>query len=537
MRYEQVGPEIRLNTEVDGPQFGVEIAGLANDAFLATYIDGPTGSLFLSGTTPEFVLEPTDVRLFIGGGGDLAIGDVVDTDLATGPGDTVAAAYQIETLDGRSRIELQVLTPDPANPGFRRELGVDFQDRDETSPSVVVLPNGTIAAAWVDIEQADPFLQPGPVVKAQIFRTDGTPVTGEILVQDNGFADLVGVADIGLTANGGFIVAYFLNGNIATRTYSPTGVALGQAESAYFSGFGPSSVEISQFGDRSVISQSEDIGREAGAQVLDRDGTVTMLDVDSFAQRNFTAAALPDGSLIVAYSADDSLRVQVFDEELAPVGAAIEVTRDTSGENPPLPGFRSDLAVRDDGSFAIAWTDSRAFDGDSSMENVRAKLYAPVVGLSLEEAQTVALLYEAGLDRNGNIDLPGLNFWIDQREAGLSVLGLAAFFLDSDEFQASAEALLADGTDLTDANVRDGSVFSNEDYVVLLYENVLDREFDVPGRDFWLSVLETFDANPNQSATARERLLLAFAESDENRNGSPVVDTLAEVSPGEWDFV
>ncbi len=158
-------------------------------------------------------------------------------------------------------------------------------------------------------------------------------------------------------------------------------------------------------------------------------------------------------------------------------------------------------------------------------------------GLTPEEARMVALLYEAGLDRDGMVDLAGLNFWIDQREAGLSVLGLSAAFLDSDEFQESAEAFLANGTDLTDANVRNGDVFSNEDYVVLLYENVLDRMFDVPGRDFWLGVLETFETDPNQSMTARERLLLAFAESDENRDGSPVVDTLTEISPGEWDFV
>ncbi|MEM1344144.1 MAG: hypothetical protein AAGI34_06130 [Pseudomonadota bacterium] len=36
-------------------------------------------------------------------------------------------------------------------------------------------------------------------------------------------------------------------------------------------------------------------------------------------------------------------------------------------------------------------------------------------GLTIGEATLVALLYDAGLDRNGNVDEPGLNFWIDQR--------------------------------------------------------------------------------------------------------------------------
>ncbi|MEO1458129.1 MAG: DUF4214 domain-containing protein, partial [Pseudomonadota bacterium] len=53
-------------------------------------------------------------------------------------------------------------------------------------------------------------------------------------------------------------------------------------------------------------------------------------------------------------------------------------------------------------------------------------------GLTTEEAQTVALLYEAGLGRAAEFD--GLNFWIDQRENGLDDLGLAELFVQSEEF-------------------------------------------------------------------------------------------------------
>ncbi len=62
--------------------------------------------------------------------------------------------------------------------------------------------------------------------------------------------------------------------------------------------------------------------------------------------------------------------------------------------------------------------------------------------------------------------------------------------------------------------------------MTLLYENVLDREADQPGFEFWLSVLGILQDNASQAPTARERLLLAFAESDENRNGSPMVEPL-----------
>jgi hypothetical protein len=156
--------------------------------------------------------------------------------------------------------------------------------------------------------------------------------------------------------------------------------------------------------------------------------------------------------------------------------------------------------------------------------------------LTAEEVRTVAYLYEAGLDRDGDIDLPGLNFWIDQRAAGLNERGLAAAFLESDEFQESAEAFLGGGVDLTDANVRDPAAFSNADYVTLLYENVLDREADQSGFEFWLGVLDTLLAGPQTAEDARERLLVSFAGSGENVAGSPEVAQLAEVD-GDWAFL
>lgn len=165
---------------------------------------------------------------------------------------------------------------------------------------------------------------------------------------------------------------------------------------------------------------------------------------------------------------------------------------------------------------------------------------APILqpsGITRADGQRVARLYEAGLDRDGEIDLPGLNFWIDVLEGGTDIRSIAGAFLDSDEFQGKAEAFLSDGTDLTDANVRDSLVFSNDDFVAYLYENVLDREFDVPGRDFWVSVLEQFESNPQTAQQARERLLLAFADSDENVEGSPLIESLNEIARGEWGYV
>ncbi|MEO1601650.1 MAG: DUF4214 domain-containing protein [Pseudomonadota bacterium] len=135
-------------------------------------------------------------------------------------------------------------------------------------------------------------------------------------------------------------------------------------------------------------------------------------------------------------------------------------------------------------------------------------------GATTAEAQLVAYLYEAGLNRDGNIDLPGLNFWIDVREDGASFREIAGAFLRSDEFTEAFGAI----DDLTDTEL-----------VEELYRNVLNREGEQGGIDFWTGQL----ARPE---VTREDMLIAFAESAENMIGSPDTATLTEVSEGDWVF-
>ncbi|MEO0821610.1 MAG: DUF4214 domain-containing protein [Pseudomonadota bacterium] len=136
-------------------------------------------------------------------------------------------------------------------------------------------------------------------------------------------------------------------------------------------------------------------------------------------------------------------------------------------------------------------------------------------GLTPAEAREVALLYETGLDRDGDIDLPGLNFWIDQREGGFSIEELAQFFLDSEEFAAA---------------FGDPDNLSDQALVEQLYLNVLDRPGEPAGVDFWTGVA----ASPEFS---RAELLFEFAVSVENAETLAFVETLAETSAGEWEFV
>jgi hypothetical protein len=103
----------------------------------------------------------------------------------------------------------------------------------------------------------------------------------------------------------------------------------------------------------------------------------------------------------------------------------------------------------------------------------------------------VARLYFAALDRVP--DETGLAFWVDQRDGGQSLNQLAAQFRSSAEFKT-----------LFGENPND------DQYVIRLYENVLDRAPDESGLAFWRGELT------GGSAT-RDSLLVSFAESPENR--------------------
>ncbi|MEM7530126.1 MAG: DUF4214 domain-containing protein [Pseudomonadota bacterium] len=148
------------------------------------------------------------------------------------------------------------------------------------------------------------------------------------------------------------------------------------------------------------------------------------------------------------------------------------------------------------------------------------------------DAIDIAFLYEGGLDRDGNIDLAGLNFWIDSFEGfyvpgtgfvnGLNMVQIAEFFLTSPEYIANFGA----SETQTDAQ-----------FVTSLYENMLNRGPEQEGFDFWVGALANADL---PTVTERAIVLVEFTQSAENRAGEELafVFTLDETStPGEWDFI
>lgn len=107
-------------------------------------------------------------------------------------------------------------------------------------------------------------------------------------------------------------------------------------------------------------------------------------------------------------------------------------------------------------------------------------------------------IYKAAFDRQP--DSIGLGFWIKNMDAGVSLEAVAQEFINSTEF-----------INMYGANP------SDERFVDLLYANVLDRQSDQSGYDFWIGAL-------NRGLT-RAGLLAEFSESRENiANVAPLIE-------------
>ena len=107
-----------------------------------------------------------------------------------------------------------------------------------------------------------------------------------------------------------------------------------------------------------------------------------------------------------------------------------------------------------------------------------------------DTAERVYRLYEAAFDREP--DLPGLGHWIGRVDQGTDFHEVARAFIDSDEFR-----------DLYGASP------SDEEFVDLVYQNVIAREPDASGRSYWLDQID--------QGMPRAEVLSRFSDSQENR--------------------
>ena len=114
-----------------------------------------------------------------------------------------------------------------------------------------------------------------------------------------------------------------------------------------------------------------------------------------------------------------------------------------------------------------------------------------VTGLRTDDAKMFRL-YNAAFKRLPDPD--GLKYWIGKYTSGENDdRTVASSFIASSEFKE-----------------RYGENVSNADFVETLYINILGRDYDQEGYNYWLG-------NLNNGIETRYELLLGFAESTENK--------------------
>jgi len=111
-------------------------------------------------------------------------------------------------------------------------------------------------------------------------------------------------------------------------------------------------------------------------------------------------------------------------------------------------------------------------------------------------------IYQAAFDRTP--DTPGLSYWIKSMDAGMSLIDVASGFVASVEFASVY------GVDI-----------SNADFISKLYENVLGRQGEAAGIDYWTGQLA--------GGVSHAVVLAGFSESPEN-----VAGVAPAIADGIW---
>ena len=133
---------------------------------------------------------------------------------------------------------------------------------------------------------------------------------------------------------------------------------------------------------------------------------------------------------------------------------------------------------------------SSSFKDISAIVDIKGT-FDQVTGLNTDDAKMFRL-YNAAFKRFPDPD--GLKYWIDKYTSGENdERSIASSFLVSAEFKE-----------------RYGENLSDSTYVNTLYKNVLGRDADTSGLNYWLGQL-------NSGAETRYEVLLGFSESAENK--------------------
>jgi hypothetical protein len=234
---------------------------------------------------------------------------------------------------------------------------------DQRDPSVAALPDGRFVAVWSD----------GTNVVGRTYHADGTPATGEYLMQER---DAQGSSEpvVTVLADGRIVVAWHdaLPGDIEARLFNPNGTPASAQFTVNFSStanlqFAPAISALANGGF--VVTWVHEFGLndvDIHVRAFDLQGSplgnLVLVDMSGVPETAPAVAGLPNGNYVVVWQDAGSpgetdgdgshIRARIYTASGTPVTAEFIVNTTTAGD-------QSDpaVAVLPDGGFVVSWSD------------------------------------------------------------------------------------------------------------------------------------------------------------------------------------
>ncbi|GGK18259.1 DUF4214 domain-containing protein [Salinarimonas ramus] len=316
--------------------------------------------------------------------------------------------------------------------------------------------------------------------------------------------DLVALNNSGVI--GGAFLALDFETNMLTVITAAAGVEAGQIHPQHIHGF-PSATQ-----DANVPSIAQDDDGDGFVELIEGFETYgpVLLNLTSPAGAGAEGFPAPtDGDFVFLQSYD--LDALMFDQDPDDATPAVALSQILTGDN---------LVSREIVLHGQSLREGQGSGEGEADGTAGYKLVLPIAAGEIEalSGEEVAYQFGAGrfqagdlvaaLDVQGNAgqafrlfdvfdrdpDRAGLSSWVEFLDEGGSLASMASAFLLSNEFATKFGA---------------ASALSNEEYVNILFANVLDREADAEGAAFWSGQLD--------AGLSREAALVAFTESAENQ--------------------
>jgi hypothetical protein len=251
---------------------------------------------------------------------------------------------------------------------------------------IITLSNGNFVVAWRSDGNAEDASSTG--VFGRVFAPDGTPITGEFIINDTTLGTQRDVA-ISALDNGGFVAAYTsqtspgtdISGNsVLARIFDATGnETTAEFQVNVTESLNQEQPDIATLSDGSFVITYDAANVDANldavvARRFSEDGTpqtgeITVNTNETGTQQNGRILALSNGNYAVAYedaNGTADVFVRIFDAATNTGGATIQVNTFTTGVQQ-----RPEIAATEDGGFIVAYTSA----GQVNLQDIFAQRF------------------------------------------------------------------------------------------------------------------------------------------------------------------